>query len=334
MTKTRQESGRSADGTARGHLARLGAALPGPGVLGVLSVAATAGSLVSAAGIGAVEGADSVAPAAAMTLGGLAGLVTAGSLAGRPLALRRLRPPTRAWTAGIGAVLLLWCAGGLVFDLIRAGVGEPVDAVGAAVRLVALAAGVLLAATALAARSRSGSERAGSRPVRWPGYAAAVLALPYAVLKTAWALGSTVGLTDPDEVVELMAGQGVAAWVAGWGTVLLALAGSAIGLGLAHRPRHALVAAAVRAAGWVGAVVLVSTGLTATWLTVGSLAGSADAGGESGPIADWVYLLVYADFALWGLALLLACLRCRPARTPGRVGARTGRGVGLTTLGG
>ena len=289
-------------------------AASGPAAVGVLCAVATVGSVGLAVGVGGVAGADSVAPAGVLTVGGLAGLLTAGMRAGRPGPLRRSGAGARAWAAGIGSVGLLWPAGGLVFDLIRAGVGQPVDLVGAAVRLVALVAGVLLAGTALAEHGRSARARAGTRPVRWPGYAAAVLALPYAALKTAWALGSTVGLVSSADAIELMAGQGIGAWVAGWGTVLLALAGSAVGVGLVHRPRRRLVAAAVRAAGWVGAVVLVSTGLTACWLTVGTVAGGGTGGGERGPIADWVYVVVYSDFAVWGLALLLACLRCGPVR--------------------
>ena len=65
-----------------------------------------------------------------------------------------------------------------------------VDWPGLATRTLALAAAVVLARLALARPAAPASTRAAT----WYGYAAFVLALPYPVLRTWWALGGTLGL--------------------------------------------------------------------------------------------------------------------------------------------
>jgi hypothetical protein len=84
---------------------------------------------------------------------------------------------------------------------------------------LALAAAVVLARLALARPAASASTRVAS----WYGYAAFVLALPYPVLRTHWALGGTLGLSRPGAacwvmVTTLASGRdtgvkGIAVWV-------------------------------------------------------------------------------------------------------------------------
>jgi len=127
-----------------------------------------------------------------------------------------------------GFLLVIWGANGLPFDLLTmAGLiggpatGRPasVDWQGLTTRTLALAAAFVLARLALARPAASASTRVAS----WYGYAAFVLALPYPVLRTHWALGGTLGLSRPGAacwvmVTTLASGRdtgvkGIAVWV-------------------------------------------------------------------------------------------------------------------------
>ena len=140
-----------------------------------------------------------------------AGLAAAGimRLNGRPQLLRLQR--ALSWS---GLLLMVWAANGLPFDLLRIVGLIPlaVDWPGLATRTLALAAAVVLARLALADPPDPASTREGQVPrhaASWYGYAAFVLALPYPVLRTWWALGGTLGLMWPGA-----AGQGFAAMAA------------------------------------------------------------------------------------------------------------------------
>ncbi len=106
------------------------------------------------------------------------------------------------WT---GLLLMVWSANGLPFDLLTAAglmghrtasgaiVLSSVYWPGLATRALALAAVVVLARLALARPAAPASTRAAT----WYAYAAFLLALPYPVLRTHWALGGTLGLESP-----------------------------------------------------------------------------------------------------------------------------------------
>ncbi len=107
-----------------------------------------------------------------------------------------------------GLLLMVWAANGLPLDLLRMvpGLMPPgVDWPGLATRTLALAAAVVLAHLALARPAAPASTRAAI----WYGYAAFVLALPYPILRTSWALGGTLGLMWPGA-----AGHGFVPWLA------------------------------------------------------------------------------------------------------------------------
>ena len=120
------------------------------------------------------------------------------------------------WT---GLLLMVWAANGLPFDVLTAAglighrtasgaiVMSTVYWPGLVTRALALAAAVVLARLALARPAASTS----TRQATWYGYAAFLLALPYPVLRTHWALGGTLGLMSPGA-----AGQG-------WEPLLIAI---------------------------------------------------------------------------------------------------------------
>ena len=128
-------------------------------------------------------------------------------LFGRPQLLRLRRALNWA-----GLLLMVWAANGLPFDLLRV-VGLiplPVDWPGLATRTLALAAAVVLARLALASPPDSASTRevSSTHEGSWYGYTAFLLALPYPILRTWWALGGTPGLSYPGA-----AGVGFEPWL-------------------------------------------------------------------------------------------------------------------------
>jgi hypothetical protein len=88
---------------------------------------------------------------------------------------------------------MTWASGGLLLDLLRVVGLIPldVDVPGMVTRGLALAASVLLAHLTLFRPP----QRSDGRIPNWFGWAAFVLALPYPLLMTWWALGGTLGLT-------------------------------------------------------------------------------------------------------------------------------------------
>ncbi len=129
----------------------------------------------------------------------------------------------------------------------------------------------------------------------------------YAVLKTAWALGSTFGVTaDPvvwEDFLHSMGGPIVALW----GTVLLALLASAILLSLVQ-PWGRRVPRRVRASlAWLGFAVMTPAGL----LRLGETIAQAVVGDPFPLLTPAIYIYVYACFIALGLSFAVTAWRTR-----------------------
>jgi hypothetical protein len=187
-----------------------------------------------------------------------------------------------------GLLLMVWVANGLPFDLFRLTGLIPlgVDWPGLATRTLALAAAIVLARLALASRAAPASTRAAS----WYGYAAFVLALPYPVLRTLWALGGTLGLGWPGA-----AGQGFAPLLIAIPFVLAAVLSLLLVSPRRWMPRRLLLAA-----GWSATAIVALIGPAACW-ALGSTLASGRAPGLKG-IAIWVPCLFYGSWLLWAIA--------------------------------
>ncbi len=186
-----------------------------------------------------------------------------------------------------GLVVSVWIAKGLPFDLLRLTplIPLPVDTRGMAVRTVALAAAVVLARLALARPAGHGA----ARPATWYGYAAFVLALPYPLLRTWWALGGTAGLLRPG-------GAG-----SGFAPLLLAipwLAAAALSLLLVSPPRW-LPRRLLLVAGWSATAIVGLIGLAACAALISPPVSSRAP--EVG-IAMWVFYLFYGSWLLFAIA--------------------------------
>jgi len=188
-----------------------------------------------------------------------------------------------------GLLLMVWAANGLPFDLLRLTPLIPlgVDWPGLATRALALAAAVALARLAVARPAAPAS----ARPASWYGYAAFVLALPYPVLRTSWALGGTLGLMRPGA-----AGHGWAPWLASIPWLLAAALSLLLVSTRRWVPRRLLLAA-----GWSATALVATIGPAACWTLVTRLATSAPDGRIVG-IAAWVPALFYGSWFLWAIA--------------------------------
>jgi hypothetical protein len=214
-----------------------------------------------------------------------AGVAAAGimPLVGSPRWLRVQR--ALRWT---GLLLMVWAANGLPFDLLRMTPLIPlgVDWPGLARRTLALAAAVVLARLALARPAAPASTRAAT----WYGYAAFVLALPYPVLRTWWALGGTLGLRWPGA-----AGYGFVPWLASIPWLLAAALSLLLVPTWRWMPRRLLLAA-----GWFATAIVALIGPAACWALVIALFGDRDPGPRG--IAVWVFGLFYGSWLLWAIA--------------------------------
>ena len=197
-----------------------------------------------------------------------------------------------------GLLLMVWAANGLPFDVLTAagliGHRTPTGAIvlssvywpGLVTRALALAAAVVLARLALARTAASTSTRAAA----WYGYAAFLLALPYPVLRTHWALGGTLGLLWPGA-----AGRG-------WEPLLIAIPwvlAAALSL-LLVSPRSWLPRRLLLAAGWSATTIVAMIGPAALWALISTSASGADPGLEG--MALWVPSLFYGSWFLWAIA--------------------------------
>jgi hypothetical protein len=237
-------------------------------------------------------------PLAAAAFAG-AGIVP---LNGSPQWLRLQR--ASRWTA---LVLMVWAANRLPFDLLTmtgtmgrrtasgAIVIATIDWPGLATRTLALGAAVVLAHLALGRLAAPASTRSAT----WYGYVAFVLALPYPVLRTVWALGGTPGLTRPGG-----GGEGYAPLVLAIPWVAAAVLSLLLVPTRSWMPRRLLLLA-----GWTATAIVGMIGPATVWALVTALAepaAPAPPGVEAPGIATWVFALFYGSWFLWAIAACAA----------------------------
>ena len=234
----------------------------------------------------------------------------AGILASVALSTRWYR--TTIVIGGVALVLLLWAAGGLLFDLLEPifwllvpGISAPDWPMGVTRALAFVTAILLVRALIRYRRQMRGESDQAARQRRWLGYAGLVFGLPYPVLKTHWALGGTLGLDYPDPARD--------GFTSGWLVVPAALIGLVLSLALVHRwgriwprwvpglagkptPRGLLLFG-----GWFGSAVLLTMGVPAIAQMLG-LTGAVQPRPIPGMHA-WPAMLFYASWFLWGLVL-------------------------------
>lgn len=139
----------------------------------------------------------------------------------------------------------------------------------------------------------------------------------YAALKAVWAMGGEVGVRDPAQWQEMLGS--LTRWQlfgAFWGTVLLDAAGVALLIALAWQPSRLAASSAIRvlrALGWLAGTGLTLGGLAGLAVSVGPATGLWRAAlGDPGPLADWVFIVVYGAFLAAGLAFLATATLTRP----------------------
>lgn len=214
-----------------------------------------------------------------------AGFAVAGiiRLNGRPRWYRVQR--ALLWS---GLMLMIWTANGLPFDLLRMTPLMPpgVDWPGLVTRTLALAAVIMLARLALARPNTT----ATARPSSWYGYAAFVLAMPYPVLRTCWALGGTVGLMYPGA-----AGSGFAPLLIAIPWILAAVLSLCLASTRPCMPHRLLLTA-----GWTATAIVAMIGPAAFWSMITKLVEGGDIGIKG--MATWVPCLFYTSWFLWAIA--------------------------------
>ena len=201
----------------------------------------------------------------------------------RPLWLRVQR--ALLWSS---LLLMIWTANGLPFELLRMTPLMPlgVDWPGFVTRMLALAAVIMLARLALVRPNIT----ATTRPASWYGYAAFVLAMPYPVLRTCWALGSTVGLKYPGA-----AGSGFAPLLIAIPWILAAVLSICLVASRPWMPRRLLLAA-----GWSATAIVAMIGPAAFWSMITKLVEGGDIGLKG--MATWVPCLFYTSWFLYAIA--------------------------------
>lgn len=246
------------------------------------------------------------------------------------------RRPAARWPSGAAwAVVALCLTSGfaallspvhLLFFLSRN--QPPIDWAALANQFLAVLGAVLWGCAALAHRRRrlgtcaycGGHDRTavGADSTR-AGLVAVAALVPYASLKTAWALGLTVGYTgtgrpgvDPEYTSDL----GI--WLYDHGvdfTAALALVGMALALALTRPWGRRLPRPPLLALGWAGAGALAPFGALLGALGVLAWTGLIDSGLDDH--APWVVAVAYGGFSCYGLAL------ARATRTYQRATRRT-----------
>lgn len=260
------------------------------------------------AGLSSKDYTKGFAPSWVTALAALLGVVATFGAMGWPR--EGLLPRRPVLTAGwCGCVLMVWSAGGVIFDGLRAlavlgvpGMPPVVDWPGFASRTLAVVAGALLAATVLSYQracrgrcTRCGRDDPASprSSRRWLGYAACAFALPYPLLKLYWALGGTIarsavgttsveGFPIGETVAFALVGLLALALVQRWGRLV---------------PRRLLLVVA-----WAAAGALLTMGALAGFGSLAQALGLVDGPARFGS-DGWIVYLVYGSWLLLGVAL-------------------------------
>ena len=133
--------------------------------------------------------------------------------------------------------------------------------------------------------------------------------LGYGWLKVAWGLGSTVGVRDVmawnARISELAGWQ----WfLAMWGTVLLDVVAAAMFVALAAStvgsPTPASHRRLLRALAWLGVLLTGPVGVIGLASVFGPVVGFGS--NDEGPLATWVFVLVYGSFCVIGVSFAVA----------------------------
>ncbi|MEU9995112.1 hypothetical protein [Streptomyces sp. NPDC050848] len=259
------------------------------------------------------KGTGTAAEATAAGLYGSAALL-AYAMSCRP---GRRWPPPAAWAAVVlcltSGFAFLLSATHLLFFLSR---NQPaIDWAAWANQGAAVVGAVLWGCAALAYRRRTlgtcpyCGDRAGTPsglpPDTRAGLVAVAALVPYAILKTAWALGVTPGYTGEGRPgADPMYTSDVGLWLYDHGvdvTAALALVGMALALALTRPWGRRLPRVPLIALGWAGAGALTPFGVFLAVVGVLAWAGAVDA--AVADHAPWVVLVAYGGFCLYGLAL-------------------------------
>lgn len=148
-------------------------------------------------------------------------------------------------------------------------------------------------------------------------WVSAAACLPYLFLKVVWTLDMPVGLTDRSVLDSSW-------WVAGNAVMaVVQLVAVVLVLALVRPWSRRVPPWILLFPVWVGTGLLFQI-ILGSALTVLSSAGSQDSSTELGGIAAWVYVLVYASFAVQGVALAIAFGCHVRARWGQLLGRRTG----------
>lgn len=145
------------------------------------------------------------------------------------------------------------------------------------------------------------------------GYVASLALLPYAILKTLWAWGSTVGLTTKQAVQNVaglgdtfMEGPVLLYTLYNIGidfTAILAILASLFALALVTTWGEKLSKRLLIISGWTVGLMTVLI----CFLTVLQFLGVLPKGDTEG-LAIWVYVVTYGGFFLWGVTVFIATL--------------------------
>lgn len=145
----------------------------------------------------------------------------------------------------------------------------------------------------------------------------AAACLPYLFLKVMWTLDVPVGITDQSVLHS-------GGWVAGNAVMaLVQLVAVVLVLALARPWSRRVPTWILLLPVWVGTGLLFQI-MVGSVVSVLSSAASPDSGTELGGIAPWVYVLVYAAFAVQGVALAVAFACHVRARWGRLLASRTG----------
>lgn len=144
-------------------------------------------------------------------------------------------------------------------------------------------------------RVEAAPPRAHLKRLPWLAAAAVVACLPYGLLKLAWSFGSRLGLTGHafDDVSFASPGFG--------DTVVLTLVSVVVSVVMGAAVQHRIVRGMALGTGALGSVMLLPVGLVGgVMLALASFTGQTI---DDSEIALWAFVVVYASFLSWGIAL-------------------------------